>query len=182
MLSFKNSRSSGRKLSLFLLVFCFITSIHPQQFSRLNGLEDAQGNTILLYSFGNDNDGLYAPVYKYFVNTGIETKIIDAYAQQIDTFNVNAKSVHDYEFFPNDINNFINVGLTYKYRYARVMQREMTTITFTDWAFFFVDISKQHPNQVYISDFYKVYRSFDARLYLSSRFTIDFQFLSACRF
>ena len=34
---------------LFSIVFVIIsfTLLHPQQFSRLNGFEDAQGNTIL---------------------------------------------------------------------------------------------------------------------------------------
>jgi len=181
MLSFKNSRSSGRKLSLFLLVFCFITSIHPQQFSRLNGLEDEQGNTILLYSLGNDINGGYVPVYKYFTITGIETQIIDAYSEQIDTFTVNAKSVSDYEFFPNDINNFINVGLTLNIDVLGYAARN-DTITFTDWAFFFVDISKQHPHQVYISDFHKIYRSFDGGYTYPADSTIDFEFLSVADF
>jgi hypothetical protein len=169
--------------NLFIILFITVayTLIHAQQFSRLSGLEDEQGNTILLYSFGNDMTGLYAPVYKYFVNTTTETKIIDAYAQQIDTFNVNAKSVIDYEFFPNDINNFINVGLTLNIDVLGYAARNDTT-TFTDWAFFFVDISNQHPNEVYISDFFKVYRSFDAGYTYPVDSTIDFQFLSVADF
>jgi hypothetical protein len=169
--------------NLFIILFVTVafTLIHPQQFSRLNGLEDEQGNTILLYSFGNDMTGLYAPVYKYFVNTATETKIIDAYAQQIDTFNVNAKSVQDYEFFPNDINNFINVGLTLNIDVLGYAARN-DTITFTDWAFFFVDISKQHPQQVFISDFHKIYRSFDGGYTYPADSTIDFEFLSVADF
>ncbi len=37
---------------------------------------------------------------------------MDAYSITIDTLTVNAKSISDYDFFPNDMNNFINVGLT----------------------------------------------------------------------
>lgn len=181
MLSFTKSHITGKKLAFILLVLSSITSLYPQQFSRLNGLEDLQGNTILLYSFGNDINGRYVPVYKYFVNTGIETKIIDAYSEQIDTFTVNAKSVIDYEFFPNDINNFVNVGLTINMDALGYAARN-DTITFTDWAFFIVDISKQHPHQVYISDFYKIYRSFDGGYTYPTDSTIDFEFLSVADF
>ena len=169
--------------NLFIILFVTVafTLIHPQQFSRLNGLEDGQGNTILLYSLGNDINGRYVPAYKYFINTGIEAKIIDAYSEQIDTFTVNAKSVQDYEFFPNNIFDFINVGLTINIDVLGYAARN-DTITFTDWAFFFVDISKQHSNQVYISDFYKVYRSFDAGYTYPADSTIDFQFLSVADF
>lgn len=181
MLSFTKSRLSARKLAIVLFVICLFTSAYPQQFSRLNGLEDPQGQTILLYSFGNDVNGLYVPVFKYFVNTGIETKIIDAYSIQIDTFQYHAKSVSDYEFFPNDINNFINVGLTLNIDVLGYAARN-DTITFTDWAFFFVDISKQHPQQVYISDFHKIYRSFDGGNTYPADSTIDFEFLSVADF
>ncbi|HCY74724.1 MAG TPA: hypothetical protein DHV28_02295 [Ignavibacteriales bacterium] len=170
-----------KKLSIFLFVICFFASAYPQQFSRLNGLEEPQGQTILLYSFGNDMNGLYVPVFKYFVNTGIETQIIDAYSIQIDTFQYHAKSVSDYEFFPNDENNFINVGLTIDIDVLGYAARN-DTITYTDWGIFFVDISKQHPNQVYISDFHKVIKSFDGGYTYPADSTIDFEFLSVADF
>ena len=181
MLFFKKSKSSRRKLVLVFLLFCLLIPLYPQQFSRLNGLEDPQGQTILLYSFGNDMNGLYVPIFKYFVNTGIETQIIDAYSIQIDTFQYHAKSVSDYEFFPNDINNFINVGLTLDIDVLGYAARNDTT-TYTNWGIFFVDISKQHPNQVYISDFHTVIRSFDGGYTYPADSTIDFEFLSVADF
>ena len=170
-----------KKLAIIFFLLSFFTTINPQQYSRLNGLEDPQGQTILLYSFGNDMNGLYVPVFKYFVNTGAEEQIIDAYSIRIDTFLYHAKSVGDYEFFPNDENNFINVGLTLDIDVLGYAARNDTT-TYTDWGIFFVDISKQHPNQVYISDFHNVIRSFDGgHTYLADS-TIEFEFLSVADF
>ncbi|HEX9252910.1 MAG TPA: T9SS type A sorting domain-containing protein [Ignavibacteriaceae bacterium] len=164
---------------LLSLLLCL--SIFPQQFSRLNGLEDSQGNTILLYSLGIDNSGRFSPVYKYNVDSGIETKIMDAYSNVIDTSYTNSKSIGDYEFFPNDVTNFINVGLIFD-TFTQGYAARNDTITFTDWGIFFVDISKQHPNQVYISDFHKVIRSFDGGYTYAADSTIEFEFLSVADF
>ena len=170
-----------KTLFFFLLIIVSFSAIYSQQFSRLNGLEDEQGNTILLYSLGNDMNGLYVPVYKYFVNTGIENEIINAFSIQIDTFQVNAKSISDYEFFPNDLNNFINVGLTINMDVLGYAARNDTT-TFTQWALFFADISKQHPNQVYVSDFFKIYRSFDGGYTHPEDSVINFPLISVADF
>jgi hypothetical protein len=156
-------------------------SIFPQQFSRLNGLEDSQGNTILLYSYGIDNSGRFSSVYKYNVDSGIETKIMDAYSNVVDTSYTNSKTIGDYEFFPSDINNFINVGLIFD-AVTQGYAAKNDTITYTDWGIFFVDISKQHPNQVYISDFHKIIRSFDGGYTYPADSTIDFEFLSVADF
>ena len=74
MLNFTNSRSSGRKLALVLLVICSITSLYSQQFHSLDGIEDAQGKTILLYRLVIITD-LYNPVYKFNPTHVIETLI-----------------------------------------------------------------------------------------------------------
>ena len=168
---------------LFSIVFVIIsfTILHPQQFSRLNGLEDSQGNTILLYSLGIDNSGRFSPVYNYNVDSKIEAKIMDAYSNVIDTSYTNSKTIGDYEFFPNDVNNFINVGLIFDAVTQGYAARN-DTITYTDWGIFFVDISKQHPNQVYISDFHKVIRSFDGGYSYPADSTTDFEFLSLADF
>src|SRR5574338_257909 len=170
-----------KKSIIILFILTIFTSGYSQQFSRLNGIEDQQGQTILLYSFGNDINGLYVPVFKYYVNSGMEEQIIDAYSIQIDTFLFHGKSVGDYEFFPNDENNFINIGLTLDTDILGYAARN-DTITYTDWGIFFVDISKQHPNQVYISDFYNVIRSFDGGYTYTADSTIEFEFLSVADF
>jgi len=164
-----------------LLFFVLCISVFPQQFSRLNGLEDPQGNTILLYSYGIDNSGRFSPVYKYNVDSEIETKIMDAYSNVIDTSYTNSKTIGDYEFFPSDVNNFINVGLIFDATTQGYAARN-DTITYTDWGIFFVDISKQRPNQVYVSDFHKVIRSFDGGDTYPADSTIDFEFLSVADF
>ena len=64
----------------------------------------------------------------------------------------------------------------------KVIHARNDTITYTDWGIFFVDISKQHPNQVYISDFHKVIRSFDGGYTYPADSTIDFEFLSVADF
>ncbi|MFZ2324811.1 MAG: hypothetical protein WAV89_14095 [Ignavibacteriaceae bacterium] len=95
-------------MKYFILVFFVLlstASLYSQQFSRLNGLEDSQGNTILLYSFGVDLSGRFSPTFQYNVNSGIETKIMDAYSNVIDTSHTNSITIEDYEFFTNDINN-----------------------------------------------------------------------------
>lgn len=170
-----------KKSAIILFILTIFTSGYSQQFSRLNGIEDHQGQTILLYSFGIDNSGRFSPTYKYNVDSGIETKIMDAYSNVIDTSYTNSKTIRDYEFFPNDENNFINVGLTIDIDILGYAARN-DTITFTDWGIFFVDISKQQPNQVYISDFYSVIRSFDGGYTYPADSTIEFEFLSVADF
>ena len=38
---------------------------------------------------------------------------MDAYSNVVDTSYTNSKTIGDYEFFPSDVNNFINVGLIF---------------------------------------------------------------------
>ena len=157
-----------KKLAITLFVICLFTSIYPQQFSRLNGLEDPQGQTILLYSFGIDNSGRFSPVYKYYVDSGIETKIMDAYSNvRLIRLTQIQNQLVTMNFFQMTLIILLMSDLYLISDCSGYAARNDTT-TFTDWAFFFVDISKQHPNQVYISDFHKVYRSFDGGLYISS--------------
>jgi hypothetical protein len=135
-----------KNLLLFLVLF---TSAFPQQFSRLNGLEDSQGNTILLYSFGVDPSGRFSPTFKYDVNSGIDAKIMDAYSNVIDTSYTNSKTIGDYEFFPNDVNNFINVGFIFDTVTVGYAARN-DTILFNTPIIFSVDISKQNPLKVFL--------------------------------
>ena len=170
-----------KNLFIILSLIFAISSIHSQQFSTLKGLEDDQENTTLLYSFGIDASGRYSSVFKFNVNTGFESKIMDAYSLDIDTLVVNAKSISDYEFFPNDMNNFINVGLTINPNILGYAARN-DTINYNQWALFMVDISKQNPNKVFVTDFYNIYRSFDGGYTYPVDSTIAFQFLSLAAF
>jgi hypothetical protein len=169
-----------KKLLLTILLSCF-TSIFAQQFSNLKGLEDHQGNTILLYSFGNDVYGNYSPIYKYNPSTNQETKIIDAYSYQIDSLHFNGKSVSDYEFFQNDQNNFINVGMTEVIDILGYAARN-DSITFTQSFLATVDISKQNLNLIYLSDFSNIYRSFDGGYSYPVDSTIEFRLVSVSEY
>ena len=138
------------KYILILFFVLLLTTSHfSQQFSRLNGLEDSQGNTILLYSFGVGNLGRFSPVFKYEVNSGIETKIMDTYSNVIDTSYTNSKTIEDYEFFPNDVNNFINVGFIFDTVAVGYAARN-DTMLFNAPIIYSVDISKQNPLKVFL--------------------------------
>ncbi|MBK7630852.1 MAG: hypothetical protein IPJ23_09120 [Ignavibacteriales bacterium] len=97
-----------RKLVQVLLVISLITSIFPQQFHSLDGIESPDAQTILLYRFGSDQY-IYNPVYKFNVQSSYEKQIIDAHSI-IYPVGADIKSVADFEFFPGDTSNFINVG------------------------------------------------------------------------
>ena len=162
-------------LVLFLIVA--VNSNYSQQFSNLNGIEDEQGNTLLLYSFGVDIYGQYSPVFKFNTLTSQESKIMDAYSIQIDTFNYMGKSVSDYEFFNNDTSNFINVGATLNMDLLGYAARN-DSILFTDFFLVNVDISKQNPNDIFVSNFTNIYRSFDGGYTYPEDSTIEFGLVS----
>ena len=162
-------------LVLFLIVAA--NSNYTQQFSNLNGIEDEQGNTLLLYSFGVDIYGQYSPVFKFNTLTSQESKIMDAYSIQIDTFNYMGKSVSDYEFFNNDTSNFINVGATLNMDLLGYAARN-DSILFTDFFLVNVDISKQNPNDIFVSNFTNIYRSFDGGYTYPEDSTIEFGLVS----
>src|SRR4030065_1697623 len=90
----------------FILTFQFFT--FAQQFHSLEGIEDSQGNTILLYRLGTQYY-YFNPIYKMNLKTGFENLIMDAYDNMYPGGEV-AKAVLDYEFFPNDTANFVNCG------------------------------------------------------------------------
>lgn len=165
---------------LVLVLLSSLTLTSAQQFSKLRGIED-QDNTILMYSLGQDSYGQFSSVYKFDVTSGVETKIIEAFSMQIDTFTFAGKSVNDYEFFPNDTSNFINVGATFGIDILGYAARN-DTINFTNFLIFQVDISKQRSNQVYLSDFTTVFRSFDSGYTYPQDSTIEFRLLSVAEF
>ncbi len=88
--------------SILLLISCS----YSQQFYSLDGIENSNGETILLYHYGSADNPAYTPVYKFDVSSGSAEQIIDA-------FFVNGsytKNVEDFEYFPNDTLNFVNCG------------------------------------------------------------------------
>ena len=137
-----------KKIVLFILVFCSLTSLYSQQFYSLDGIEDEQGNTILLYRFGQ-NQYEYNPVYKLNTSNLEESLLIQAF---VSTFKgvEHFKLVFDFEFFPDDVNNFMNVGIEYDSVNLSYIARN-DSIVFSSSEFFErVDISKQDPQKVFV--------------------------------
>lgn len=131
---------------LALVIFC-IQITFSQQFHSLDGIEDNQGHTLLHYRLGNQASFEYNPVYRYNTFTGIQTYLIDAY--DIPDMGI-AKGVNDFEFFPGDTSNNINVGyVIYPDNHGYIARNDSVTMggmtTFTR-----VDISKQNPNKVFV--------------------------------
>lgn len=94
------------KSLLFLLIVSTLS--FSQQFSSLDGIEDNQDNSLLLYRLGEPGS-LYNPVNKFNTQTLDESLIMQAYYSNYPGGTL-AKSVNDFEYFPDDANNFMNVG------------------------------------------------------------------------
>ncbi|MDY0081983.1 MAG: hypothetical protein RBR74_02255 [Ignavibacteriaceae bacterium] len=94
------------KSLLFLLIVSTLS--FSQQFSSLDGVEDNQGNSLLLYRIGGPGS-LFNPVYKFNTQTLDESLIMQAFYSNYPGGTL-AKSVNDFEFFPDDADNFMNVG------------------------------------------------------------------------
>ncbi len=160
MLSFKNSRLSGRKLALVLLVICSITSLYSQQFHSLDGIEGPTGQTILLYRLGSEEFYQFNPIFKFNTINDFEMKIMDAYAIEYPT-SADVKAVSDFQFFQNDTVNFLNTG------FRVIMDLNGYSAINDSFKFFhfgsieLVEISRQDPQKVFISDLYTTFRSFD---------------------
>jgi hypothetical protein len=148
MFHFTNSPSSGRKLALVLLVICSITSLYSQQFHSLDGIETSSGQTILLYRLGGDYY-IYNPVYKLNTNTFDESLLIDAFYSNFPSGEL-AKSVLDFEFFPKDENNFMNVGNEINPDNHSYIARNDTIVFGGIDGFTKVDISKQDVQKVFV--------------------------------
>jgi len=57
---------------LALLFVILVSSTFSQSFLSLDGIETPDGETILLYHYGEQSYRAYTPVYKYDVVTGYE--------------------------------------------------------------------------------------------------------------
>lgn len=148
-----------RKLVQVLLVISLITSIFPQQFHSLDGIESPDAQTILLYRFGSDQY-IYNPVYKFNVQSSYEKQIIDAHSI-IYPAGADIKSIWDFKFFPNDTLNFMNIGDLIYVDYGSYIARNDSLVFGYYSPLYKVDISKQNPLKVFVFDGGGEIRSWD---------------------
>ena len=141
-------RFTRRVLISLFISFCAVPLIYPQQFHSLEGIEDGQGNTLLLYRLGEDFFP-YNPVYKFNTQTLSETPLIQAYYINHPSGEI-AKAVWDFEFFPVDENNFMNVGFEINPDNHSYIARNDSIVFGGVYGFIKVDISKQNPLKVFV--------------------------------
>ncbi|HQI41533.1 MAG: hypothetical protein B6D44_11040 [Ignavibacteriales bacterium UTCHB2] len=142
-----------------LLVLLLVSSLSfSQQFISLDGIEDSQGNSLLFYRLGYDY--LFSPVYKFNTQTSDESLIMQAFYSNYPGGTL-AKSVNDFEFFPDDEDNFMNVGFEINPdNHAYIARND--SIVFSGFSGFDrVDISKQEPIKVFVFWGYSIIRSWD---------------------
>jgi len=137
-----------KNLLFVLLVLSSLTSVYSQQFHSLDGIEDDQGNTLLLYRLGEEFF-FYNPVYKLNTFSLSEEILIQAYYSNFPSGEL-AKAVWDFEFFPNDENNFMNVGYEINPDNHPYIARNDTIVFGGFDGYWKVDISKQNPLKVFV--------------------------------
>ena len=148
-----------KKLVIVLFSISLLTSNYPQQFHSLDGIEDSQGNTLLFYRLG-ENYYPYNPVYKLNTQSLSETLLMQAFYINYPSGEI-AKAVWDFEFFPGDENNFMNVGFEINPDNHSYIARNDSIIFGGVDGFERVDISKQNPQKVFVSGNGPLVRSFD---------------------
>ena len=128
----------------------------------LDGVEDSEGNTHLLYRLGNQYS-YYNPIYKLNTKTGYEKMVMDAYSMSFPypTGEI-AKAVLDFEFFPNDTMNFVNCGFMILPDNHGYIARNDSGVLGGMSNFELIDISKQNPNKIFVADYYWTYESTNA--------------------
>ena len=137
-----------KKLLFVLLFLCSFASIYSQQFHSLDGIEDQQGNTLLLYRLG-DQFYFFNPVYKLNTQSLSETLLMQAFFINYPSGDI-AKAVWDFEFFPGDENNFMNVGYEINPDNHAYIARNDTIVANGFDGYWKVDISKQNPLKVFV--------------------------------
>jgi hypothetical protein len=141
------------------LVFSILTATYSQQFHSLDGIESSDGQTILLYRLGSEQHS-YNPIFKFNLSTGYEQQIMDAHSI-IYQVGSDIKSVTDFEFFPGDTENFMNVGDQIYMDYGSYVARNDAIVFGYYSPFLKVDISKQNPQKVFVFDGGGPVRSWD---------------------
>lgn len=133
---------------IFFSVLFFFSPLHSQQFHSLDGIESPIGQTILLYRLGTEQYHSN-PIFKYNVQTGYEQQIIDAHENYFP-IGADIKTVNDFEFFPGDTANFINVGDLIYMDYSFYIAKN-DSVVFGHFApYYKVDISKQNPEKIFV--------------------------------
>ena len=61
-----------------VLALLFLATTYPQQFHSLKGIEDEQGNTILLYRYGSESYS-FNPIYKLNTVSFEESLLMQAF-------------------------------------------------------------------------------------------------------
>lgn len=135
-----------KSLLVLLVVLCAVV-IRSQSFHSLDGIENQQGQTVLLYRLGSDFFP-YNPVYKLNSSTLTEELIITAYNNYFPGGQL-AKAVWDFEFFP-DKTNFMNVGYQINPDNHSYIARNDSIVFGGIDGFTGVDISKQDPLKVFV--------------------------------
>lgn len=146
------------KSFLVLLVVLFAVDIRSQSIHSLDGIENQQGETVLLYRLGSDFFP-YNPVYKLNSSTLTEELIIDAFNNNFPGGQL-AKAVWDFEFFP-DKTNFMNVGYQINPDNHSYIARNDSIVFGGIDGYSRVDISKQDPLKVFAFGGGPLARSFD---------------------
>ncbi len=137
-----------KNLLYVFFVLYSLTSLYPQQFHSIDGIEDDQGNTLLLYRLGEEFF-FYNPVYKLNTFSFSEELLIQAYYINYPSGEI-AKAVLDFEFFPANANNFMNVGYEINPDNHGYIARNDTIVFGGFDEYIRVDISKQDPQKVFV--------------------------------
>lgn len=145
-----------KNLLLFLLL---INSVFSQQFHSLDGIESPSGQTIILYRLGS-NFFPYNPVYKYNTQSSDESLLMQAYSNNYPGGEI-SKAIWDFEFFPNDYNNFMNVGYQINPDNHGYIARNDSIVFGNMGECRQVDISKQNPQKVFVFGNGGLIRSWD---------------------
>ncbi len=146
------------KSFLVLLVVLCAVAIRSQSIHSLDGIENQQGQTVLLYRLGSGFFP-YNPVYKFNSSDLSEELIIDAYYINYPS-GVLAKAVWDFEYFP-DKTNFMNVGEEINPDNHSFIARNDSIVFGGIGGYYRVDISKQDPMKVFAFGGGPITRSFD---------------------
>ena len=157
-----------KKLLFVLLFFCSFASIYSQQFHSLDGIEDQQGNTLLLYRLG-DEFYFFNPVYKFNTQSLSETLLMQAFYINYPSGEI-ARAVWDFDFFPGDENNFMNVGYEINPDNHAYIARNDSIVSSGFDGYWKVDISKQNPLKVFVFGGGGPVRSWDGGYTFPNRF------------
>lgn len=163
----------------FLCLFLIATST-AQEISDLSGIETQSGKTYLFYrNFGQTP---YNSVYKFDPETLEDTLFLFGSNSSSPSGDEGVAN-NDFEFFPNDTINFINVGNEFNVNFLGTIKRNNTLTFSAPYDMIKVDISKQNPQRVYVGAVNNyLFRSFDGGYTFLNDSSLQFTFLSMSPF